>query len=186
MKKLIAITGMPGAGKSVMANVAKKMGLTVISMGDVVREEAASRGIPPTPENLGRIMIELREKHGPNIVAKKCAEKIKECHSEIIVIDGVRSLFEVEEFRKISRNIVIVAIHASPRTRFKRLKSRGRSDDPQSWAEFNERDLRELRVGIGEVIALADYMIVNEGTLEEFKNEARKLLRRLLSNGSNS
>ncbi len=181
-KVVIALTGMPGAGKSVMANVARKMGLQVISMGDVVREEAKKRGIPPTPENLGKIMIELRKKYGPEIIAKRCANKIMKLNNRIVVIDGVRSLFEIEEFKKVSSKVIIIAIHASPKTRFKRLKERGRSDDPKNWMEFHERDFRELKVGIGNVIALADYMIVNEVSIREFKRKAGELLMRLVEN----
>ncbi|HWQ95734.1 MAG TPA: AAA family ATPase, partial [Candidatus Methylomirabilis sp.] len=35
--KLIAFVGMPASGKSEAAAIAKKMGISVINMGDVVR-----------------------------------------------------------------------------------------------------------------------------------------------------
>jgi len=56
------------------------------------------------------------------------------------------------------------------------LFRRKRSDDPKGWKVFIERDLRELSVGQGNVIAMADYMIVNEGALEEFKAKIREVL----------
>jgi dephospho-CoA kinase len=62
-----------------------------------------------------------------------------------------------------------VAVHASPRTRCERLISRGRSDDPKNWEEFVERDSRELSVGIGNVIALAEEMLVNEASIDDLK-----------------
>jgi len=65
--------------------------------------------------------------------------------------------------------VSVVAVHASPRTRYERLISRGRSDDPKNWEDFAERDLRELSVGIGNVIALAEEMLVNEGSVDELK-----------------
>lgn len=179
LKKLIGIVGMPGAGKSIIANTAKKLGIPVIIMGDVIREEAIARKIPPTPENLGRIMKELRLKEGAGIVARRCFPKIDKCKKKVVMIDGIRSLAEIEEFKKKYGEIIIIAVHASPRTRFIRLKRRGRSDDPKNWKEFTKRDLRELEVGIGKVIALADYMIVNEDTIEKLIEKTTKILERL-------
>jgi len=43
-----------------------------------------------------------------------------------------------------------------------------------------ERDLRELGVGMGTVIAAADHMIVNEGTLTQLKKKIRHVLKEML------
>jgi dephospho-CoA kinase len=79
-----------------------------------------------------------------------------------VVLDGVRSPAEVEYLREIGPARVL-AIHASPQRRFERLRLRGRPDDPSSPEELAARDRTELALGAGEVIALADGMIVNEG-----------------------
>jgi len=182
MKRIIGLVGMPGAGKSIIAKVAKELGVPVVVMGDVVREEAASRGIKPTPENLGRLMIALREAEGPGVIARRCFPKIDSYENPAVLIDGIRSLAEVEEYKKRYGKVVILAVHASPKTRFERLKRRGRADDPKDWKTFRERDMRELKVGVGNVIALADYMLINEDSKEELKERARKLLKRLIKN----
>jgi len=72
---VIGLAGMPGAGKSVVVNVAKGSGYGIVVMGDVVREEAEKRQLEPSPENLGKIMLELRQKEGNNILAKKTHHK---------------------------------------------------------------------------------------------------------------
>jgi len=74
----------------------------------------------------------------------------------------------------------LVAVYASPETRFRRLFRRGRSDAPTDWAAFRERDMREIGVGVAAAMALADYMLVNERSMEQFKEEAEKLLRKLV------
>ena len=175
VKKVLGIVGMPGSGKAVAREVAEKMGYVTVIMGDVVREEAKRRGVKPTPENLGLIMLELRREFGPDIVAKRTVEKMKRLKNEVIVIDGIRSLDEVEFFKKFYPNLKLIAIHSSPKTRFKRLKMRKRRDDPEDWMEFYDRDRRELGVGIGDVIALSDFMIVNEGTKESLEEEVTKV-----------
>jgi len=177
-KILIGTTGMPGAGKDTVRRVIQKLGFQVIVMGDEVRSEAKRRGLDITPENLGRIMLEMRRVEGPAVIAKRCIQKIKSMDSRFILIDGIRSLHEVEEFRRIFPDFKVLAVHASPKTRFKRLLRRGREDDPKSWMDFVKRDMRELSVGLGDVIATADYMLVNEGTKGELEENLMKLLKR--------
>jgi dephospho-CoA kinase len=175
-KMVIGVAGMPGAGKAEIARVAKQKGYVVVVMGDEIREETRRRGLKPTPENIGKIMLKLREEKGPTIVAKKCILKIANANTDIVLVDGIRSLHEVYEFEKNFPQFVLIAVHSSPETRFGRLFRRRRSDDPKGWEVFIERDLRELSVGQGSVIAMADHMIVNEGTLEEFKTKIQEVL----------
>ena len=177
--KLILVVGMPGAGKSVVVDIAEKeYGLPVYTMGDVVREETMKRYGVITPETMTKTARELREKYGPEYVAVKTLERIGK-DRDVVLIDGVRSLDEVEYFKK-HGDVVIVAIHASPKTRFKRLLARKRPGDPRSWEDFVARDLTELRFGIGNVIALADYMIVNEGDVEDTRREVRRVLKEIV------
>ncbi|MHA1862574.1 MAG: AAA family ATPase, partial [Candidatus Thorarchaeota archaeon] len=62
--KIIIITGMPGAGKSEVANAFHNAGFPLIIMGDVIREETRNRGLEENPENTKKVMLELRELHG--------------------------------------------------------------------------------------------------------------------------
>ncbi len=176
---IVCVAGMPGSGKSVFSGVAREMGIPVFVMGDVVREEAARMGLEPTPANLSRVARMLRERYGPRVVAERTAEKMRGVEG-VVVVDGVRSLEEVEVFRRLG-DVEIVAVHASPRTRFRRILERRRPGDPRTWREFVERDMMELGFGLGSVIALADHMLVNEGGLGEFRREARRLLEVLRS-----
>jgi dephospho-CoA kinase len=177
-KLVIGLTGMPGAGKSLVVEAAKQAGYAVVTMGDVVREETAKRGLEPTPANVGKVMLKLREENGSSIIAQKCIPKIEENPSQKVVIDGIRSYVEAEEFQKNLSHFILVTVHASPQTRFQRLSTRGRSDDPKTWDVFHERDMRELGVGIGIAIALAEYIIINDGAKEALNERAAEVLKR--------
>jgi dephospho-CoA kinase len=177
-KTVIGVTGMPGAGKDVVREVFRELGFPIVTMGDEVRAEAERKGLPPTPENLGKTMLKLRAEEGTGVLAKRCLPKIGALNSKIVVVDGIRSLDEVAEYKKEHPDLKIIAVHASPETRFERLVRRNRSDDPEDWKVFNERDQRELSVGLGNVIAAADIMVVNEGTKEAFKQKLRKILNK--------
>jgi dephospho-CoA kinase len=179
-KIVVGVVGMPGSGKSLVTETAKNMGFLIVVMGDVVREEAKCRGIEPTPENIGKLMVQLREEYGPDVIAKRCTSKIQYAPENFVLIDGLRNLEEVEFFKRYFKKFTLIAIHASPQTRFQRLFKRKRSDAPADWKSFLERDLREIKVGIGGVIALADYMIVNEETVEKCKIEIQKVLEKVL------
>ncbi|HNT73008.1 MAG TPA: AAA family ATPase, partial [Methanothrix sp.] len=67
--KIVGFVGMPGSGKSAAAGVAREMNIPVVVMGDVIREEAARRGLPPTDRNLGAVGNDLRSKEGPDAIA---------------------------------------------------------------------------------------------------------------------
>jgi dephospho-CoA kinase len=166
--EMILITGMPGAGKEEAIQALIPLGYEVIRMGDVVREMAKERGIEP--DKIGWFADSQRKEHGPYIWAERTAERIK--YPDRTVIDGVRALEEVEIFRK-KGDALIVAIHASPKTRYERLKKRARGDESDSIEKMVERDMRELSWGVGKVIAMADIIIVNEGTIEELRETVR-------------
>jgi dephospho-CoA kinase len=177
-QKVVAIAGMPGAGKGLVSSIAQSRSIPVFVCGDVIREETERRGFPTTPENMGRVMLSIRREQGPGVVAERLIPRIASSASRVVVVEGVRSMDEVEALMQ-DHTVTILAVHASPRTRYERLVRRGRSDDPKSWEEFVERDSRELSVGIGNVIALAEQMLVNEASANEFNEAAEAAILRV-------
>ena len=167
---------MPGAGKSTIADGLKSKGYDIINMGNVVRAEAKNRNLEPTGTNLGRLMLELRQKNGQGAVAELVTPQIKNSKSNVIIIDGIRSNAEIEVLRKYGI-VKLLAIHASTNTRFGFLKQRGRSDDPQTKENFEERDNREIGVGISNSIALSDETISNNNlTKDELIEHSFKII----------
>jgi len=163
---IVAITGMPGAGKSTAAQALVEKGWKRVVMGDVIREETRRRGLEPDSKNTGEVMKQLRKERGEAAVAELCLEAIHKAGSDRVVVDGIRSISEVNAFRK-SAELILIVIHASQSRRFALLKERGRSDDPLSYEMFQKREGRELGVGIGDAIALADEMVSNEHVTPE-------------------
>ena len=178
--KLIIITGMPGAGKSEVADAFQNASVPVVVMGDVVREETRLRGLEVNHENTKKVMLDLRERDGPGAIAKHCVDVIKRTSASVVVIEGCRSIAEIDVFDDYAKKTEIVCVHSSPSTRFSRLRDRGRSDAPKDWATFRERDLREISVGLGGVIALSTIMIINEGSIEELRKAAKSLTEEFL------
>jgi dephospho-CoA kinase len=157
---------MPGAGKSTAAQALVKLGWTRVVMGDVIRAETKRRGLEPDAKNTGEVMKLLRKEKGESAVADLCIEAIAKTKADRVVVDGIRSMAEVEAFRK-KAAVLLVAVDASPERRFELLKERGRRDDPLTHEMFLERDKRELGVGIGRAIALADETISNQHATQD-------------------
>jgi dephospho-CoA kinase len=176
--KVIGFCGLPGSGKSTAIEAIRDLG-RVVTMGDVIRNEAEMRGVEPTGENLGKIAREIREEGGDTIVAEKCVEMIKEMDEGIIFIDGLRSMAEVETFRG-EWEFPIVAVTCPEELRFKRLSERGRSDDPEKIGDLKKRDEREKNLGVNQVIEEADIIIKNDGTKQDLTQETRKQVRQLV------
>jgi len=178
-KLVVGLAGMPGSGKSLVVETAAALGFGVVVMGDVVREETQKLGLELTPKNVGRVMLELRRKGGASVVADKCIPKIEQQECAKVIVDGVRSLSEVDAFKKHFSNFSLIAVYASPETRFNRVYRRQRSDDPDGWEVFRERDLRELGVGLGDAIALAEYLVVNETSKAKAKAAVKRFIQRI-------
>jgi dephospho-CoA kinase len=176
--KLIVTVGMPGSGKDELVGVARSMGLATLKMGDLVREETRRRGLQLTNANVARIASEEREKHGAAIWAQRAVPKLIETR---MLVDGCRSDAEVTVFRHNFGDLFVLGIFASPETRHDRMASRSRADDTADLQEFYDRDRRELKWGIGNAFAVADGMLVNEGTLDEFRRTARAMLEKILA-----
>jgi len=173
---IVGITGMPGAGKSTAAKALEAHGFKRITMGDVIREETRRRGLEPDEKNTGKVMLELREKYGPGAVAEVCLRSLKAMRETVVIVDGIRSYAEVEVFARDGK-VKLLAIHASRDRRFKLLTERGRSDAPTSREGFEERDKRELAIGVGNAVALADESLSNErATPEELGNRAVEMV----------
>jgi dephospho-CoA kinase len=175
--KLIVSVGMPGSGKDELVEVARRLGLATLKMGDLVRDETRRRGLAINNANIARVANEEREKHGPGVWAQRAVPKLTETR---MLVDGCRSDAEVTVFRHHFGDLFVLGIYSAPETRYERLIQRARGDDGQNLQEFYDRDRRELKWGIGNAFTLADGMLVNEGSLEEFRAAGRAMIERVL------
>jgi dephospho-CoA kinase len=175
--KLIIVTGMPGTGKEEFLNVAAEMGIPFVRMGDAVRDLYPLRDASCIGMSVGEFAASERKIHGYDIWAKRSLAKL---NAPVILVDGCRSTDEVSAFRSLTGDVTVVAIHSTPETRYERLVKRNRDDAPSTLREFIERDEREMGWGIAKTIALADVMVANDTTLDDFRAASKKALERLI------
>lgn len=179
--KIIVFTGMPCSGKSVAVQLAKDKGIPVIRMGDMVWEETRKQGRTLDDKNVGDVANSMREKYGMDIWAKRTEKKIHTLKNPAtLVIDGVRNKEEIDYFKKtLGADFLVIAIDAPDELRRKRALSRGRTDDSKDIKDLEERDRREIKWGLKTVIAYADIVIPNTGSLKDFQKRVATVLQGL-------
>lgn len=184
-KVVIGITGMPASGKSTAANYLKARSYPVVVMGDFIRNEAKLRGMEPTAEGLGTLMIQLRKEKGPQVVAQWTIEEIKKLNSPVVVVDGVRSPEEVWAFRRAFPRFWLLSLDTPHQVRFRRALERERSDDAGGIEAFIERERNEITVGTQLAMSLANRTIEAK-TCEELEQKVGEFLEVVLRESSAS
>ena len=189
--KIIGFVGLPGSGKGEASQIARQHGLAVVVMGDVIRQEAVRQNLEPTDQNLGRIGNALRASDGPDAVAKITFERAKASGKDVVVVDGLRSREEADFFRANADEFHLVEVCAPVKARLKWLAARGRPDDPScgepeslAAAALEQRECREMGWGMCEAMKLADLKLINDGNLDDFREDVKRLLGLLVAGTS--
>ena len=178
--KVVSIVGMAGAGKSVVARLFQENGFTKIRFGDVTDEEVSKRGLELNEESERYIRELLRQEQGMAAYAKLNLPAIDSAlkHSDV-VIDGLYSWEEYTFLQNYYReDFCVVAVWASPKTRYARLT--GRPDRRLTLEEADSRDRTEIEnINKGGPIAMADFTISNESSLEDLRKETERIIATL-------
>ena len=174
--RLIGLTGTNGSGKGEAAAYFEKKGYAYFSLSDLIREELQKKGIKVTRDNLIRMGNQLREKGGPDILARLVMKKIK----GRAVIDSIRNPKEVDFLRK-QKNFILLAIDAPVELRYERVKKRRREESASTIQEFIKKEAEEMtnrtkRQQLLNCMKVADFLIINDSSLECFRQKLEDLL----------
>lgn len=172
--------GMAGAGKSEVARLFAENGFACIRFGDVTDEEVKRRGLELNEANERHIRELLRQEQGMAAYAKLNLPRIDAAlKSRDVVIDG---LYSWEEYLFLKNyygeDFCVVAVWASPKTRYARLSQR--SERGLTLNEAASRDKAEIEnLNKSAPIAMANFTIMNESSLAELRKETERIISRL-------
>jgi dephospho-CoA kinase len=175
--EVVAIVGMAGAGKSEAARLFEEGGFQRIRFGDITDAEVRKQGLELNEKNERIIREQVRTNYGMAAYAIVNLPRIEMAlEKSPVVIDG---LYSWEEYTFLNNNYEnrfgIVAIWASPKTRYARLA--GRSVRPLTAQEAASRDEAEIKkINKGGPIAMADFMVLNEAALADLEREVKKVI----------
>ena len=185
--RIVSIVGMAGAGKSEVARVFEKRDFIRIRFGDITDQEIKKRGLKLNEKNERSVRELLRQEHGMEAYAKLNLPIIEAAvkQGQNVVIDGLYSWEEYVFLKShYGDNLYLLAVWASPETRYARLT--GRRDRPLTLDEAVSRDQAEIKkVNKGGPIAMADFTIINESSLDYLRKEAERIIARLNNEKAN-
>lgn len=174
---------MPGSGKTeAIEYLMHQYAWPKVYFGDVTFDEMKRRGLERTQANERLVREDLRNLHGDDYYAKEVIKKVEALTDRPVIL--LESFYSAAEYRVFKERFVddflTIAIHARPSLRHERLLHR--PERPLTLQESEERDWAQLnRLTQGTPIALADYMVVNEGTKEEFQRKLDEAMNNILS-----
>ena len=182
--KIIGITGTLGAGKGEAVEYLKKRGFAHFSARDFLLEEVRRRGLPPNRDSTNFVGEDLRRIHSASYVIESLLEKARKIGKNC-VLESVRTVGEIR-FLRTQPDCTILAVDADQRLRYDRVSKRKSSLDQITFEKFVEDERREsisknpARMNLPDCIALADFVLMNNGTKEELYEKVEEILKKIL------
>ncbi|MBU0757215.1 MAG: AAA family ATPase [Nanoarchaeota archaeon] len=182
MGVIIAIVGMTGSGKSVLADVFEGAGFSKIRFGQITMDILNEQGLIVNEKNERQVRESLRHEFGMAAYAIKNIPKIKALQKKTdkIILDGLYSWEEYLVLKEEFPEMIVAAVYVSPKKRYSRLNTR--KERPLTDEEAFSRDKAEIEnLHKAGPIAMADYAVMNEGSVEELEEKAKKLLELIIN-----
>lgn len=186
---LIGLAGTNGSGKdSVGEMLAERHNFLMVSVSDLLRDEARKRGLAVERENLRMISAEWRREFGLGVLVDRAVELAKKGDYKGVVAVPMRNPGEAKRVHELGGTLVW--IDADPKVRYQRIFSRRRSpEDDKTFEQFQAEEQAEMRhsgdeatLNMQGVKEIADIFIQNDGNdIVAFKRAAEQALQQLLT-----
>lgn len=182
---IIGLVGLPGAGKTTLAEILGHKGFKTITLSSFIKKELEKKNLAANRQNLQDIGDELRKKHGADVLAQLAIKEIKKQPIKKAVIDGIRNLAEVERLKK-EPAFHLIGMSATPDKRYLRLIKNNHKNNIKNWSDFVHYELRE-NAGIGKESGQqnqlcylhADHFVTNNGGLTDFQEKVDRLIEKI-------
>lgn len=182
---IIGITGTDGSGKgAVVGYLVRNDDFVHYSSRDLIITEIEKRGIQPSREQMRLVANDMRREFGNDVMVKKALEKMVAEKADKVAIESIRTLAEVETLK--AEGGILLAVDADQDVRFKRIHSRKSASDNVTFEEFVAHEKIEMNdpdpngMQKAAVMKMADYTIMNNGSMGELKQAIKKFLEKYL------
>jgi len=177
-KKIFGVTGEIGSGKDTIANfMIKEFAAKMFKFSDVLKDICARLNLEINTRNLQGVSTALRSFVGENVLVNAILNDCLKSEAEIIVVAGIRRLVDFENLNKIE-GFKLIYVDATIENRYARTLNRDEKvdDSSRSFEDFKKDNKQECEVEIAQLKSLADYVIDNNGSYEEFIENIKKIV----------
>jgi dephospho-CoA kinase len=181
---IIGITGTLGAGKGTIVDfLVNQKGFAHFSVRAFVSEEIVRRGLEVNRDNMVVVANDLRTRNSPSYITDQLFLKAQ-TQGRNSVIESIRTPGEIYALRKLG-NFILFAVDADPEVRYQRITLRKSETDSVSYETFLENERREMESldpnsqNVGKCIELADFHLLNNGTIEQLNRQVEEVLTQM-------
>lgn len=184
MKLIVGLVGEKGSGKETFGNILKGLlpqkDIDRIHFSDILIETLDLWDIPKTRANL-QILAQYMDKFGTGLLSKAIKKRAENSKAEIIIVDGIRWQPDFEMLKSFQKSLLIY-ITADLKLRYERTKKRCEKafEEATSFGQFIKEEKAKNEILIPRIGEKADYKIVNNGSMKEFKLAVEQFLKFLL------
>ena len=192
---IIGITGTLGAGKGAVVDylTSHPRNFLHFSVRSYLTEIIVERDMPVNRDSMVTVANELRAANSPSYLAEQLLEKAVGALSQEnnsseqslpsgAIIESIRTIGEVEALKSSGHSFVLLAVDADPKLRYERVVLRKSATDQVSFEKFVTDEAREMnnaephKQNLKECIQRSDYILKNDGTLEELHEQVNQML----------
>jgi dephospho-CoA kinase len=182
VRTLLGVCGFSGAGKSTFCReMARRFELPLFATGEIVRREVAARGYELSPETIATVSDQIRAETGGRFLRILESDLRRAFTSRpAVLVDCLREESDLLAVQDLADRIVLIAITAPDEIRTARALGRSRPGDPVSREELQELHAIEQRLGVADLLRIADHTVHNDGDLGNFVERAASVVGEIL------
>jgi len=177
---IIGLTGSFGAGKGAVVDyLVKEKGFKHFSARTFITEEISKQNIPVSRESLIDFGNRLRLEHGPAYIIETLFSQANK-NGGNVVVESLRATEEAKYIKE--QGSFVIGVDADPEIRYERMTARGTETDNVTYKEWKKQQAMETnpneptKQDIFGALKESDYIIMNNGTLDDLHKEVDRVL----------
>ena len=180
-KVILGVSGEIASGKDTVGNyLAEAHGASKLRFSQPLRDMLDRLGIEQNRENMAKLSLYIRKAFGEDILSRVLLAEAEASTEEFVVVDGIRRLPDMVHMET-DEHFYFCYVEANPEKRFERLTQRRQNTDDASKTamQFEKDSQLETEIGIRDLKERADFVIDNNGTLEDLKKQTDDMVGEL-------
>lgn len=180
-KIIVGVAGEIASGKDTVGKyIAEKYQALPLRFSQLLRDILDRMGLAQNRENMAKLSLHLRKGFGEDILSKGILAEAERSEKELVVVDGIRRLPDMIQM-ELNDHFYFVYVEASSETRYERLTKRRQNadDEHKTPVQFEKDALLETESQIRDLKSRADFVINNDGTLEELQQQIDEIVAKI-------